>query len=168
MSVNEKLILTNDQVIQVIKRIAYEIYEHNFQEPEIFLVGIEGQGVVLAKKISEQLAEIAPDLKHQVVALSIDKENPHSKKATIGVPSEVLKEKSMILVDDVLNSGRTLAYGLNVLMGTNVKRIQTAALVDRSHKKFPVIANFKGYELSTTLEQHIEVRLENNPGIFLY
>ncbi|MEQ8239933.1 MAG: phosphoribosyltransferase family protein [Cyclobacteriaceae bacterium] len=168
MSVNEKLILTNDQVIQVIKRIAYEIYEHNFQEPEIFLVGIEGQGVVLAKKISEQLTAIAPEFKHQVVALSMDKENPLTQQVTLDVPTEELKEKSIILIDDVLNSGRTLAYGLNVLMGTNVKRIQTAALVDRSHKKFPVIANFKGYELSTTLEQHIEVRLENDPGIFLY
>ncbi|MFT5642271.1 MAG: pyrimidine operon attenuation protein/uracil phosphoribosyltransferase [Cyclobacteriaceae bacterium] len=165
---NKKLILSNNQVIQIIKRIAYEIYEHNFQESEIVLVGIGGQGVVLAKKISEQLTDIAPDFKHQVVELSINKKDPLAKKVTINVSGDVLKDKSIILIDDVLNSGRTLAYGLNVLMETNLKRIQTAALVDRSHKKFPVVANFKGYELSTTLEQRVEVRLENDPGIFLY
>jgi pyrimidine operon attenuation protein/uracil phosphoribosyltransferase len=165
---NKKLILSNIQVIQIIKRIAYEIYEHNFQESEIVLVGIGGQGVVLAKKISEQLTDIAPDFKHQVVELSINKKDPLAKKVTINVSGDVLKDKSIILIDDVLNSGRTLAYGLNVLMETNLKRIQTAALVDRSHKKFPVVANFKGYELSTTLAQRVEVRLENDPGIFLY
>ncbi len=165
---NKKLILSNNQVIQIIKRIAYEIYEHNFQESEIVLVGIGGQGVVLAKKISEQLTDIAPDFKHQVVELSINKKDPLAKKVTINVSGDVLKDKSIILIDDVLNSGRTLAYGLNVLMETNLKRIQTAALVDRSHKKFPVVANFKGYELSTTLAQRVEVRLENDPGIFLY
>jgi len=165
---SKKLILSDLQVSRIIKRIAYEIYEHNFQEAEIVLVGVIGQGLVLAQRISDELKSIAPAMNHRIVKLKVDKETPLSSEITINVEGEVLKEKSVILIDDVLNSGRTLAYGLNVLMSTNLKRIQTAALVDRSHKKFPVVANFKGYELSTTLEQHVEVNLENNLGVFLY
>ena len=72
------------------------------------------------------------------------------------------KNKPIVLVDDVLNSGTTLMYGVKFFLEVPLKRFKTAVLVNRNHKKYPVKADFKGLSLSTSLQEHIHVVFDEN------
>jgi pyrimidine operon attenuation protein / uracil phosphoribosyltransferase len=164
----ENLILDQRKVTQIIKRIAFEVYENNFSEKEIFLVGVFEKGYQLANLIQEQMQLIADPCKVNLVRLDVDKNNPLASEVQLDIALTKMKKKSVLLVDDVLNSGRTMAHCLTALMQTDIKKIETIVLVDRSHKRFPLMANYKGYELSTTIEEHVDVRLDNDFGVYLY
>lgn len=156
-------ILSQHKVDQIIKRIAYQIHENNMKE-DLVLVGVESGG----KKLADQINNNLKDIKGQestCYSISLDKENPLNKDVIIDGDKEELKGKSIILCDDVLNSGRTLAYSLTKLLTLKVKKVETAVLVLRTHGKFPIYANYKGYELSTTLNEMVEVR--TGDGVFL-
>ena len=73
----------------------------------------------------------------------------------------------LILVDDVLNSGKTLMYGAKYFLSVPLKKLSTIVLVDRNHNRFPIKADFVGLSLSTTLKEHISVELEKNAGVYL-
>lgn len=165
----ESLILGETTVRQIIKRFAYEVYENNFTEKEIVLVGVYEKGYQMAELIKQQLEQIASATKITLVRLDFDKENPLSSEVKFDINLSKLKRKSVLIVDDVLNSGRTMAYCLAALMDVDIKKIETVVLVDRSHKRFPLLANYKGYELSTTIDDHVEVRLlEDDFGVYLH
>jgi pyrimidine operon attenuation protein / uracil phosphoribosyltransferase len=165
--VTEKsLVLTGSQVIQKIKRIAYEIYENNFSEKSIVLAGIDGQGYALARSIEKELNAISP-LATSLVKVSLDKLSPVQSDVTIDVSGKELKKKCIVLVDDVLNTGRTLAYALKPFTTIEVKKIEVAVLVNRSHTLFPIVPTYSGYELATTLTDHVEVRLGKEASVFL-
>jgi len=168
MITSEKNILTYNQIRQIIRRIAFEVYENNFDEKKIVVVGIYDKGYKLAQQLVEELDAIVDGVSIQLVRLDIDKSNPSASEVSLDVPTKQLANKVIILVDDVLNTGKTVAYSLKALLEVEIKKLQIAVLVDRSHKLFPLSANFKGYELSTTINEHVEVRLEDNPGVFLY
>ena len=168
MITSEKNILTDNQIRQIIRRIAFEVYENNFDEKKIVVVGIYDKGYKLAQQLVEELNAIVDGVSMQLVRLDIDKSNPSASEVTLDIPTKQLANKVIILVDDVLNTGKTVAYSLKALLEVEIKKLQIAVLVDRSHKLFPLSANFKGYELSTTINEHVEVRLEENPGVFLY
>ena len=129
--------------------------------------GIDDMGLKLASLIREQLEQIC-DIRCHLVKVSIDKKASSQPKIMLEeLPP--LQEPSVLIVDDVLNSGRTLAYVLEPFLKTPVKEIQTAVLVNRSHKKFPVSVDYKGYELATTIQEHIEVQLsEDDFAAYLY
>jgi pyrimidine operon attenuation protein/uracil phosphoribosyltransferase len=78
------------------------------------------------------------------------------------VPEETLKNGFIILVDDVLNSGKTMQYALVKLLERPTKAIKTLALVDRSHRRYPIKADFVGLSLSTTLKERVEVDLSSS------
>ena len=161
------LILSENQISQKILRMAYEIYENNLKEKEIIIAGIEGQGTVLAKSLAKAVEKISP-VKVILVKISIDKEKPESSEITIDQEPKILKKKVIILVDDVLNTGRTFAYGMRPFLSFDVKKIEVAVLVDRGHTLFPVSAKYRGYELSTTLNETIIVNLESKKkGVYL-
>ncbi|MEQ9467738.1 MAG: phosphoribosyltransferase family protein [Ekhidna sp.] len=160
---SDNQILSQAKVDQIIRRIAYQIYENNMNE-EVVLVGVDSGGRKLADQINETLAEIAGG-KAICHTISLDKENPLNKDILIDGDVSDLKDKTVILCDDVLNSGRTLAYSLTKLLTLRVKKVETAVLVLRTHGRFPIYANYKGYELSTTIKEHVEVRPGN--GVFL-
>ena len=88
----------------------------------------------------------------------IDKKNPLSP-ITTSVAASDYSNKSIVLIDDVLNSGSTLIYGVKHFLDVPVKQFKTAVLVNRNHKKFPVKADYKGISLSTSLNEHVEVIL---------
>jgi pyrimidine operon attenuation protein/uracil phosphoribosyltransferase len=167
MSVVKNLILEDSQVRQKIRRMAYAIYENNFTEKEIVLAGIEGQGYSLAMLLSTELSTVSP-LKVNTVKVSIDKESPEKSEVTLDAKPEGIRKKVVILVDDVLNSGRTLAYGMKPFLTIEVKKIEVAVLVNRSHPRFPVQPNYTGYELSTTLSEHVEVVLGKKSAVYLH
>ena len=147
-------ILNTLQITQKLNRLAYEIYEHSASEKEIMLAGIDGNGFLVAKKLAEILKKIA---KYKVVLgkISLDKKNPLTKEAKVDFIEKEYKNKTVFVIDDVLNSGKTLIYAVQLFLNQPVKKLHTVVLVDRSHTQYPVKADFVGLSLSTTLQEHI-------------
>lgn len=160
------LILNHTQVMQKIKRIAYEIYENNFKEKQIVMAGIDGQGFVLAQSLAAELESIS-SLKTNIVKITLDKIIPSYSEVKLNVEPKALKKKCVVLVDDVLNSGRTLAYGMKPLLESEAKKVEVAVLVNRSHTMFPIQPTYTGYELTTTLSDHVEVVLGKKSSVYL-
>ena len=168
MLAEKSFILDADQVKQKIRRMAFEIYEHNFKEKNIVLAGIEGQGHVLAKLLAKQLESISP-LEVKLVKISIDKTAPQQSEITLDCDLKDIRKRNIILVDDVLNTGRTFTYGMKPFLSIEVKKIETAVLINRSHPLFPVHAQYVGYELSTTIKDHVEVDLtKDTMAVYLH
>lgn len=148
-------ILNNEQIQHKIKRIAYQIYESNIDETELVLAGIAKDGFVFAKRLKTVLEEIS-NLKITLCEVKIDKKNP-LKGVKTSLSASDYQDKSIVLTDDVLNSGTTLIYGIKHFLEVPLKQFKTAVLVDRSHKKYPVKADFKGISLSTSLNETVKV-----------
>ena len=157
---SQNIILNHLEIEHKIKRIAYQIYETFAEENEIILAGIANNGYVFAKKVGVVLKTIS-DIEITLCEVKIDKQNPF-KAITTSISKETYMNKSIVLVDDVLHSGTTLIYGVKHFLEMPVKKIKTAVLVDRNHKKFPVKADFKGISLSTSIKEHVHVVFENN------
>lgn len=153
-------ILDQQEIKHKIRRIAYQIYESNVDEKEIIIAGIAKNGYVLAEKLEKELKDISP-LKTSLCKVEIDKKNPLGP-VTTSLAAEDYQDKSIILVDDVLNSGTTLIYGVRHFLEVPLKQFKTAVLVDRNHKKYPVKADFKGISLSTSLSETVKVIFEKN------
>jgi len=158
MAESHVLVLNKNQIAQKINRIAYQILEDNLEEKEVVLAGIWDRGYKLAirlKKVLEQIADF------KVTMLRVDLEKLNSKLVSkTDLPESEWSGKVIILVDDVLNSGKTLAYGLGVFLDTPHKKIRTVVLVDRSHKIFPIATDFVGLQLATILKEHVDVVLD--------
>jgi len=149
-----------------IKRIAYQIFESTIDETEIVIVGVGEQGKILSSLLGDALKKIGNSTLF-FVNLTLDKTNPLGTIKS-SIPLSELKNKSLIIVDDVLNTGSTLMYAVSFFLSIPVKQIKTAVMVNRNHKKFPIKADFKGISLSTSLNEHITVLLEGNEkGVYL-
>ncbi len=157
------IILNNQQINHKIRRIAYQVYENNIDENEIILAGIKNKGFILAKKLKKALENIS-DIKVQLCEVKINKKSPLDKIET-SIDPDNYKNKSLVLVDDVLNSGTTLIYATRHFLDVPLKQFKTVVLVNRNHKKYPIKADFKGISLSTSLQEHISVEFENNSAI---
>jgi len=164
-SIGSKIKNLNDIHLSI-DRIAYQIYESNFEEETVFIVGIGKKGKVLSSLIGNSLNSISK-IKVEFITLNIDKKNPLND-VNSDKPISVLKNSSVVVVDDVLNTGSTLMYAVSYFLKVPVKSIKTAVMVNRNHKKFPIKADFKGISLATTMNEHISVILDGpDPGIFL-
>jgi len=159
MAVQKTQILNDIQVKQIIRRIAFQVYENNFNEKELIIGGIDGNGFIVAKMLHEQLSAICK-LKFSLIKISIDKKEPSEHNLILSDEKLKLKDKNILLVDDVLNTGRTMIYALLPFIKAHSKKIHTMVLVDRDHKSFPVNADFIGISLSTTLQEHVTVTIE--------
>lgn len=158
MTVKNNVILNHKEINHKIRRIAFQIYETNVDEKEVILAGIDKNGYVFAKKLKSILQKIS-DINPILCKVIVDKKQPWVDIKTSISPEEY-KDKSIVLVDDVLNSGTTLIYGVKHFLNVPLKQFKTAVLVNRNHKKYPVKADFKGISLSTSLHEHVEVTLE--------
>jgi len=160
-------ILSHVQIQHKIRRIAYQIYETNVSENKIIIAGIVGGGLNFAKKLQAVLKDITT-AEIVLCKVMMDKKNPIKSGVTMSIPESEYKNKSVVLVDDVLNSGTTLIYGVHHFLKTPLKQLKTAVLVNRNHKKYPVKADFKGISLSTSLQEHVTVEFKaNNYAIYL-
>ncbi len=167
MVADQSLILDANQIKQKIRRMAFEIYEHNFDVKNLVIAGIDGHGYTLAKHLVEHLGKISP-LTVKLVKVSLDKSAPQLSEIVLDCDLKEIRKKCIILVDDVLNTGRTFAYGMKPFLNTEVKKIETAVLVNRSHTLFPIYPQYTGYELATTLKERVEVRFEKgDTGVYL-
>ena len=161
MTLVKNTILNHKQIEHKIKRIAYQIYESNVDETELIVAGIESTGYLLAKKIKSNLDKIS-DIKSTLCKVTINKSVPTEPILT-SIKVKDYSNKSIVLVDDVLNSGSTLIYGIKHFLDVPLKQFKTAVLVNRNHKKYPVKADFKGISLSTSLYEHVHVNLSKQP-----
>ena len=167
MTSTKTLILNANQIQQKIDRIAYQIYENNFEEKEIIIAGIASRGYILAERLAERLKEIAK-IKMTLVKITVNKENPLEDEVKLSIKPKEFAGKVVLLVDDVLNSGKTLIYGLAPFLNVRVKRITTVVMVDRNHNRYPIKADFVGLSLATTLKEHIEVDLSKKGKEAIY
>jgi pyrimidine operon attenuation protein/uracil phosphoribosyltransferase len=150
-------ILSKDVAERKLKRMALEILEQNSNENNIVLVGIRENGLIIASIIANLLKELSTK-KIELIGLTIDKNNPID--AQIDQYEEFLN-KVVIVVDDVINSGKTMLYALKPLLNFSPKKIQILVMVARSYNKFPIHPDYVGISLSTTLQEHIFVEVEN-------
>lgn len=148
-------VLNHDQVNKKITRMAYEIYEKNLKAKGVVFAGVSGMGKVLAKLLADKLSSISP-LSIEEMEVILDKSNV--KTTSISLSNEIdFEGKTIILIDDVLNTGKTLAYAMYPFLDTKVAKLEIAVLVNRSHGLYPLKPDYTGYELSTTLNEHIKV-----------
>ena len=162
------LILNAQQIRQKIRRIAFQMYETNFEESALLLAGISGEGYVLAQALEQELRQIAP-FRVELIQLELDKSQVAQPPVQTSHAGTDYTDKVIIVVDDVLYTGRTLAFSLQPFLSVPVRKLQVAVLIDRNYPRYPVSADYKGYELSTTLTDHVEVVLsdESRVGVYL-
>lgn len=159
-----ELILNKESIDMKLRRMAYEIWERNAEERELVIAGILDRGMVVARHIANILKEIAA-FKLTLINLQLDRERPQHVAASQKLD---FTGKAVIVVDDVANSGRTMLYSIKPLLDFLPRSIQTAVLVDRMHKAFPVVINYIGYSLSTTLQENIRVDVRGNEICCVY
>jgi pyrimidine operon attenuation protein/uracil phosphoribosyltransferase len=165
MNSKKTIVLNNEDIDIRIQRIAHEILENNYTEHQLLFIGISQQGYLLAKLVKNYFESISdiPVLLHE---MTLDKKNPLSSPIQI-IPEIESKNMVIILFDDVLNSGKTLAYGAKKLLEYPLKKLETVVMVNRRHRNFPIRADYVGLTLSTTLQDHITVILEKNKMAYL-
>ena len=154
------LILDSNSANQKIKRIAYQILEKYHQEKQLVFVGISAKGYLLSKRITKAFSNLS-NIDTKLIELKVNKKNPLSESITIN-PEINFNNKTVILIDDVLNSGRTLMHAASLITQNGATQINTVVLIDRRHRKFPIRADWVGVTLSTTLQEHISVELSSN------
>ena len=151
-----KQILTAEVANKKLRRMALQVVEQNHAEKQLVLIGIKAHGTVIAEKIRQFLKEVFTG-EVIVLELSMDKKNPLTIDLSGGMD---FNDKTILLIDDVANSGRTMLYALKPLLEQLPKKIQTMALVERTHKTFPVDVDYVGLSVSTTADEHISVEVE--------
>ena len=162
----DSLIMNSKRINDCAHRISYQIVESSTNRKEIILIGIKNNGFIFAQKIHNFLKKIT-DRKIELLSVEINKKNPH-KSITLKNQFNNIDNSSVILIDDVLNTGKTLMYTIKFLLNYKINQLKTAVLIDRNHKDFPVKVDFKGLSLSTSVNEHVEVVLKkNNEGVFL-
>jgi pyrimidine operon attenuation protein/uracil phosphoribosyltransferase len=166
MTDQKTLVLGHQNISQKLRRIAYQIYEFNQEEDEIIFIAIEKRGRLLAESIKPVFEEVSGK-SVELIGLTINKKSPLEEPKIEG-DGNVLSGKTAILIDDVLNSGRTLMYAARYILQYPVKKLSTLVLVDRKHRQFPIKADFVGLTLSTTLQEHVKVVFEEgNNAVYL-
>jgi len=162
MSSSSTQVLDHQQVLHKISRIAWQIYEEHQEAETVLLAGIAKRGAVLAELLAKELKAIS-DLEVELATIHLNKDAPLSEPLQISGVRGPFDGKNVVVIDDVLNSGATLIYGVRFFLDFPVQSIHTVVLVDRNHKRFPVKADFKGLSLSTALQEHVQVNIETAP-----
>jgi pyrimidine operon attenuation protein/uracil phosphoribosyltransferase len=160
MSSNTPEILGAKAIAHKVQRLAWELYDRHSKAEQLYVVGIQGNGYWLAQELVAKLNAIS-DMKIELMELALDKSDPKPADMQIDLPSGA----HVALVDDVLNSGRTLLWAVIKLMEFHPQQLSTTVLVDRSHKRYPVKADIKGLSLSTTLQETVKLNVENGAAV---
>lgn len=153
-------ILNHTEIQQKTKRLAIEILENNYQEEQMTLIGINNTGMKFAELLLQRLKSIS-DIHFDLAHITINPAQPLASPVELDIPTSSLVGKTVLLIDDVANSGRTLFYACLPVMEVLPKKLETAVLVNRTHKSFPIKVDYVGMELATTLKENIKVRLLN-------
>ena len=153
-------ILSKLQIQQKIDRLAFEILENNFEEKELVLAGINNNGMTFAGLLRDALVKITR-IPVRLIQVRLNPAKPLQDPVLIDVPVDELKGKSIIIVDDVANTGRTIFYAIKPFMDILPRKVEVAVLVDRKHKSFPIAVDYVGLSLATTIQEDIDVRIRD-------
>lgn len=160
-----KTILTRMQAEQKLHRMALELAEKlSGDDAPLIILGIRKNGEVIAAQIAGYLKKY---ISNPITQLWVEMDKSHPDTIEISEPHD-FSGKHVVLVDDVTNSGRTLLYALKPLMNSYPLSIQTLVLVERMHNQFPVKADYVGLSVATTLQEHIQVEVENGEVLGAY
>lgn len=158
------LIMEEADVRRALARIAHEIIERNGREEELFLIGVERRGVPLAKMIAENICKFS-DIRVTVGALNITRYRDdlahHEKEcAALNDPKFSVEGKPVVLVDDVIYTGRSARAALDaVLPWGRPAGIQLAVLIDRGHRELPIRGDYIGKNVPTARNEQIKVHI---------
>jgi len=166
-----RTVLQQADITRALTRISHEILESNRGSNDLILLGIPTRGVILANRLGVILDGIEPGA-GLVGALDVTmyrddlSKNPTRAPSPTAIPAGGIDGKTIVLVDDVLFSGRTIRAALNAINDLGRPRaVRLAALVDRGHRELPIRADFVGKNLPTSLSERIHVRLEETDGV---
>ncbi len=151
-------ILSNTQINQKINRLAIEILENNYKEKKIVLAGINNNGLGFAKLLMNAIRKIS-DVEIILANLTLNPAKPTSDEVAIDIEESVFRNKVVVIVDDVANTGRTIFFAFKPFLDILTKKVEVAVLVDRKHKSFPIKVDYVGLSLATTLKEDIKVKL---------
>ncbi len=158
-------ILNETQIFRKVKRLAIEIVEHNYNEKEIILAGINYNGIALAQMLLEEIARFSP-IEITLTRISLSPAAPLSQDIHWEIPIAQMEGRTIIIVDDVANTGRTLFFAMKPILEILPKKVELAVLVDRKHKSFPIQPNYVGLSLATTFKENIDVFFKDTPEIY--
>ena len=158
-------ILNDKQIKERIERLAIHILENNYNLKQLILIGINKNGLVLAERILKEI-QLHSKIDLQLVELNINAKAPLDQKIQMSIPVEKLNGECLIMIDDVANTGRTLHYAMKPLLDVLPQKVEVAVLVNRAHKLFPIHADYVGLTLATTVEEHIEVILDEKVQLY--
>jgi len=151
-------ILSNRQINQKINRLAIEILENNYTEKKLVLAGINNNGLGFAKLLMKAIQKIS-DVEIILANLTLNPAKPTSDDVAIDIDESIFRNKVVIIVDDVANTGRTIFFAFKPFLDILTKKVEVAVLVDRKHKSFPIKVDYVGLSLATTLKENIKVKL---------
>ena len=151
-------VLDQDQILRICNRFAFQILENSIDSDVIHIIGIKEKGFDIAKIVERELKSITKK-NISLSSIKIDKKNP---KDSVLSDSNLNKNiDTIFLIDDVLNTGKTLIYSLSFLLKFNFKSIKTLVLIDRNHKQFPIKVDYNGISLSTNINDNIKLLNDN-------
>ncbi len=154
-------ILESEQIERKIQRIARQIAEEFIDTKTIHLICIAGNGEPVGNRIGSALRSIS-DAQIEMSTLKMKKSSPLDHPIVLSTDLVQLAGAEVVIVDDVLNSGKTLMHAVHHILSAGPTRVATAVLVDRIHRSFPIRADFCGLSLSTNLKEHIEVTISDS------
>ena len=160
-------ILNKTQIRQKIDRLSFEILENNFEEKEIILAGINHNGMAFAELLKDAIQKITK-IPVQLIQIRLNPAKPLQEPVSLNTPVDQLKGKTIIVVDDVANTGRTVFYAVKPLMDILPKKVEVAVLVDRKHKSFPIAVDYVGISLATTIQEDIDVHIRDTKDWAVY
>lgn len=161
------IILTNEQIERIVKRIAFQVLEDNLHAEKIFFAGISTTGYKFAERLIEAFKQVSQIPIH-LLEIKINKQQQATQPVQVNADLSLVKDEVVFIIDDVLNSGKTLTYAMLPFLNADAKKVRTILLVDRDHRNYPVHADFVGIRLATTLQQHIAVCLDRgNENVIL-
>lgn len=163
---SNSIVLDKQQINQKIERLAFEIIENTFETKTVYIAGIAGNGFLFAERLIEQLAKQS-EQKFSLFKVEISKDAPLSKDIIFSIDRSVLENATVVLVDDVINSGRTMIYAVRELLENKLSHLKVVTLVNRTHRRFPVQADFVGVNISTTIQDNIIVELGDKDVAYL-
>ena len=160
------IVLNADDIEKKIKRLSYQIIEKNINKKNIIIIGIRPNGKYLSERIKGYIMEYS-DIQVSLYDMELDKKSFLFKKSSPELIYEHINDNIIVFIDDVMNSAGTLMYAINKILSYHPTDIQIGVLIERTHKSFPLSANFKGLELSTSEFEHVEVRLNESPKVII-
>lgn len=158
----QEAILQPGQFTKIIKRLAFEIVERNFSQSQFILAGIAQNGHHLASQLCDAINQIAPDKKTSLHRIDLNKKHPLSSEIRVNPEYQLDANTTVLVIDDVLYTGKTLMYATWPFLQEALDKIQTVVLVQRDFAKFPIAANYVGIDLATTYQEHVDVILQDD------